>query len=272
MEIKTIVKDEQYLFNFAFCGGVAGFKEKINKLAKLAEEEKWCFEENDDLWILKNYILKTFERCYHQCKISYSTDGSSCLFNTGLMTENGNDIYGYFSKNLKPNAQNWFFNDFVSSDDRRLSNFSFNKPLLADYCDDPKDFYFDTSLPIEFASSHIFDDNIDTEETESKEQRYPQELLSLGKPVITALVRDAFETSKKKVMRNNRLVVPQFYKSKIMYLMPISIPLSTKNILMALAIERQENNTYRANTIFTIEMAYPKARLIMKPESNWLIK
>ncbi|MDY4795664.1 MAG: DUF3825 domain-containing protein [Dialister sp.] len=41
---------------------------------------------------------------------------------------------------------------------------------------------------------------------------------------------------------------------------------------MALAIEKTSTNQYRANTIFTREMAYEKARLLMKPESNWLIE
>ena len=58
-----------------------------------------------------------------------------------------------------------------------------------------------------------------------------------------------------------------------MYLMPIDIHLDdSKKITLALAIEKTEVGTYRANTIFTLDMAYPKARLIMKPESNWLIK
>ena len=57
-----------------------------------------------------------------------------------------------------------------------------------------------------------------------------------------------------------------------MYLVPINIPIDDeKRVTMALAVELTQQNQYRANTIFTKEMAYEKARLLMKPESNWLI-
>ena len=56
-----------------------------------------------------------------------------------------------------------------------------------------------------------------------------------------------------------------------MYLVPIKISNADGNFeTMALAVEKTATNQYRANTIFTKEMAYEKARLVMKPESNWL--
>ena len=38
----------------------------------------------------------------------------------------------------------------------------------------------------------------------------------------------------------------------------------------ALAAELLSNNQYRANTVFTLNMAYTNARLLMKPETDWL--
>ena len=38
---------------------------------------------------------------------------------------------------------------------------------------------------------------------------------------------------------------------------------------MALAVG-YVNNRYRVNTIFTLSMAYKNARLLMKPEADWL--
>ena len=56
-----------------------------------------------------------------------------------------------------------------------------------------------------------------------------------------------------------------------MYLVPLKIPIGEDTYeTMALAVEKI-NNQYRANTIFTKEIAYEKARLLMKPESNWLL-
>ena len=51
-----------------------------------------------------------------------------------------------------------------------------------------------------------------------------------------------------------------------------NIPVNDDELVtMALAVELTATNQYRANTIFTKEIAYEKARLLMKPESNWLI-
>ena len=58
-----------------------------------------------------------------------------------------------------------------------------------------------------------------------------------------------------------------------MYLVPIKIPKNDGTYeIMALAVEKTDTEQYRANTIFTKEIAYEKARLLMKPESNWLIE
>lgn len=80
------------------------------------------------------------------------------------------------------------------------------------------------------------------------------------------------EETKIKIKRNIRLVVPQFYRNEIMYLLPIRIPINDDTfVTMALAVELTQSKQYRANTIFTKEMAYEKARLLMRPESNWLL-
>ena len=38
---------------------------------------------------------------------------------------------------------------------------------------------------------------------------------------------------------------------------------------MSVAVEKI-NERYRVNTIFTLEMAYKNAKLLMKPEADWL--
>lgn len=57
-----------------------------------------------------------------------------------------------------------------------------------------------------------------------------------------------------------------------MFLVPISFQLDETNVVtLAIAVEKVNEKQYRANTIFTLEMAYSKARQLMKPEVNWLI-
>ncbi len=265
METITEKAPNQAIFKYAFCGTKELFYDKLNDLALLAEEEDWTGSSSTKNSRLYNYIIKTFERCQEQNLVVVSANELFSVFNTGLMTNNGEDIYGYFIPNKKQDAQKWFLKDFIVCSDRNLSQDFFDKPRLAEY-GNKEDFYFDTDISIELSADHIFDDHWD------EPDRYPDKLKNLGKSVAVSLIKSAFETSKKKVKRNNRLVVPQFYKQKIMYLMPIEIPINDiENITMALAIEKLPNQTYRANTIFTLEMAYPKARLVMKPESSWLI-
>lgn len=61
-------------------------------------------------------------------------------------------------------------------------------------------------------------------------------------------------------------MIPLYYKNKITYLLPLKL----RDYYLALVTEKFDDDKYRANTIFTPEMAYMEARLLMKPETNWL--
>lgn len=135
-------------------------------------------------------------------------------------------------------------------------------PNLITYTESYTDFNFNPTLKLIINSDHILDDNWERIHS----------VVPLPKNLVKTLVIGAVEEVKKKIKRNTRLAVPQFYNNKIMYLLPIILPIDDdESVTMALAIEKTENDQYRANTIFTKEMAYEKARLLMKPESNWLI-
>lgn len=271
-----VQSDDSNLFSFAYCGDRENdFKTKrLSELAALAEDEEWSSKENPYKYDrLFYYIIKIFEVIHKQNLLVFSSSNDFAVFNTGLVTDNGEDIYGYFVPNLKrkikPDAQKWFFKGFVKESDRALSKFIFDKPELAKFVNDYSEFYFDISLPMTFSADHIFDDHFSDED----DKRYPKEILDLGPQLAIASIRDAFNITKRKIKRNYRLAVPQYYKGKIMFLLPVSIPvLDGKHVTMAIAVEKMENNTYRANTIFSLEDAYKKARLIMKPESNWLME
>ena len=251
------------LFSFAFCGTNKDFVEfSLTNLAKLAEPENWHNEDND-FGILNYYIRNTFKRCHEKELIVYNQSEDSCIFNTGLLTSNGNEIVGLFEKNDRANAQQWRIKGFFGFDERIISHKFTKVPELATYTDDPAAYYFNIKDDIILSTDHVIDDNWD---------RYDQRLQSFGKSVIKTLLPGAFEVAKKKVRRNAQLAVPQFYNGELMFLLPISFPLNdTDQVIMALAIEKLENGKYRANTIFTTKMAYQKARLLSKPDSNWLL-
>lgn len=258
------------LFTFAFCGNRETVFEDVHlkHLSEIADEEKWTSNNNDghDFDILFYYIIKTFEIISKQNSIRYDSNSLFAVFNTGLMTPNGEDIYGYFEPNNRPGAQSWYFKGFAPESDRVFSRFVFDKPPVAKYDNNVEEFHFDSSASIEFNGDHIFDDHWDNDD------RFPAEIKNLGKPLAVASIKSAFDVTKKKILRNPRLAVPQYYIGKIMFLLPIKVETISGPVTMALAVEKTLNGSYRANTIFDLESAYKKARLITKPESNWLIE
>ncbi|HEL2324901.1 TPA: DUF3825 domain-containing protein, partial [Streptococcus suis] len=118
------------------------------------------------------------------------------------------------------------------------------------------DIYFDPNRELIKNLDHILDDNMD---------RFDIELQNKGKFYIHALLNNALDLTITKCKRNYRIAVPQYYKGKVTYLLPVTID----NQLMSVAVE-SINGRYRVNTIFTLEMAYKNARLLMKPEVDWI--
>ena len=133
--------------------------------------------------------------------------------------------------------------------------------MLATYTTNFEELYFNPDYNIIINTDHILDDNWERIES----------VVKMNKTLMKTLLVGVIEEAKLRIKRNLRLVVPQFYKNEIMYLVPIKISNADGNFeTMALAVEKTATNQYRANTIFTKETAYEKARLVMKPESNWL--
>ena len=74
-------------------------------------------------------------------------------------------------------------------------------------------------------------------------------------------------------MANYKLAVPQYFSGKIQLLLPLYFGKENKPYL-ALTLTKVENDNsgyYLAHTCLTMDMAYNNARLIAKPESNWLL-
>lgn len=253
--------DLSYMLNYAFCGIEPYYSKHFEDLTNLAEDEIWTFDQTKPYSILKSYIINTFSRCYKQGKIIENNDSTFSCFNTGLLTPNGNDIIGLFGKNQKENAQPWVFKGFRDKCDWEFMKYFNIIPKLATYTDNYEEYYYNPNLDIIINADHIFDDNWARINT----------VINLPQDIVKTLLIGVVEKSKQRIKRNIRLVIPQYYNEKIMYLVPIKIPIADNQFkTMALAVEKI-NNQYRANTIFTKEIAYEKARLLMKPETNWLL-
>lgn len=244
---------------------LGNFNNKLKYLANyLAEPENWYYdnpnllnEEHKEYGVLYQYIHHTFSKSEEENSLLINE--TNAIMNTGLLTTSGEEIFMLFSKNKRLGEQEWFFDSFYRSSAHEIpENMRGNLPRHIDYFkNSPELNYFDTSLKIFYNMEHIVKDNFD---------RLPLALRQLDKSLIVTILNASAENMKMRILRNNRIVVPQYYNKKIMYLAPLKFGKET----LPLAIERHQQS-YRINTILTPGMAYCNARLIMKPESNWLI-
>lgn len=238
-------------------------------LARLTKEEDWHFNRAEfkakykqKFPILTNYLNYTFLRAQELDLISYSSDGDKACFNTGLQTKNEKDIFALFFRNKeaeKYKAADWTLYTFADSYSTKLNPY---KPLpeLPTYIRDHSDLVFDTNLDIEINTEHIIEQN---------KERLPTVLQANRRLAMTAL-NGSIESLKSKVLRNYKVAIPHWYEGKMQLLLPLN--LTDDNIAdVALVIDKdKERNIYRATTILTMDLAYIDARLITRPDREWL--
>lgn len=259
-----LIRDDgntEMLYRFAFLGKREFLAEHIQALADLAEKENWTTAGSDvPNEILLNYIVHTFGKAAEEDLVLINPAKSYACFNTGLITENGEDIIALFnqfnSRNDRGSSLRWHLYGFLKESDRELMNNFSETPAVVSYFSDPSDLYFDPNRELVNNLDHILDDNL---------ERFPEALREKGPAYIGSLLPHAMQLTLKRCRRNYRIVVPQYYRNQITYLLPVYLD----GYLMCLAVE-EINKRYRVNTVLTLEMAYKNARLLMKPESDWL--
>jgi len=266
------------LFNFAFCAiknknhpeKEKSFDEFLRELAALSMPEDWGGTTNP---ILNKYIHHTFKRLKSEYdsnssdnkqRIIKTTDKFAC-FNTGLFTQGYQPIFALFEKNYNATEsyhKPWYLRGFVDESNNRLIVFGSDLPERASYFSDIGDLIFDYRLEIRANLEHILADDENL-------QRVPTGLQDgSNRQKLNTAFLGALEIAKKRVTANYKLAVPQFFNGSIQLLIPLHLMGEEKPDL-ALAIKKQ-NGLYMGRTCLTLDMAYNNARLIAKPESDWL--
>lgn len=237
----------------------------LTSLAELAEDEDWTGAGGGDrpLPILGSYIRYTYQRLTMEQKILVSDEGEFAALNTGLLTVHAEDIFGLFQRNAhdNPRAQPWKFKRWATESDRDiLRNFP-SPPEMAVYASRPSDLVYDLGRDLKLAYDHILGDNID---------RFPQHLAAEPRRARQALDH-AVGMTLKRTRRNFKIVVPQWYPKtqENGFLLPLDLTGSGAADL-ALVVSPVGDTAYRGNTILTLEMAYTVARLVSRPDSEWL--
>lgn len=241
------------IYNFMYWGN---YDKKIEYLANMTNEN-WNFKNSTNNLILKNYLKHTARKLEEENKIL--TTDTYCIINTGLFTAYYEPIYIYAEKNTSDREQEWWFKYFATPYD--LGNLGItNLPDRANYFQDPSLLVFDPTCKINVQFKHILED-------EDNKKRIPESILCSKNAY--SIFKGAIDTMVKKVTANYKIAVPQYYDGKIQLLLPLC--LADDEIPDLALVVTKRNNVYQGHTCLTMEMAYNNARLIAKPESNWLV-
>lgn len=218
-----------------------------DELARVAAPENWSNPTYPNKGILANYIVKTYDKLSAEHKIAIGKDYA--LFNTGLFTKYYEPIYVYQSESDISFFTAYELNRLGISD----------RPERANYFKNPELLLFDWHYPIDIQFKHILDD------PENK-KRLPASFLSSNNKIN--ILTGAINTMIKKVTANYKMAIPQYYNGKIQLLLPLCLMDSTTPDI-AIAVTKQAT-CYQGHTCLTLDMAYNNARLIARPQSNWL--
>ncbi len=257
-------------------------------LKRLAESEDWG---PNDL-ILVNYFVHTF---YELCKAQEKEPNGRYIveydrwiyFNTGLITGNMERIYAAFEENYgarskgTKNKPQYFLSQSPKNFMRDVHMITYCYPLpdRCRYFDDFTQLIMDGTKKPTVSWAHIIDENwarickvlypeADDTNSEFKRQKQYDAQNRLQGALESALIR---------VLTNYRTAVPQSFKGELQLLLPLCILQPSKADLV-LTISRVNSKppipgmfTYTARTILTLSMAYQNARLVARPEKDWLV-
>lgn len=224
--------------------------------------------------VLESYITYTFAQLIKENKVKYATTNDKgkeqkfACFNTGLATSKQEDIFAYFEH--KDNSSStrandgylkqpvWIFKCFDRESNRAMNHFA-EKPELANYFQNAAELIYDSGRRLIPDYEHILDD---------REGRFPATFRTLSKAQQVERIGSAISSAITRIKRNYKTAIPQFYSDSIQLLLPLCIT-TAETTDVALVVAR-EGEVYRANTVLPLDWAYNNARLLAKPDREWL--
>ena len=280
----------------------------LHDLAKIALDEDWAYGETHNprtpFPILRNYLINTFYKQYRDDRVTEVAHGgkSWAAFNTGLVDDRYDPIFALYEQNDRP-PRPWKFHSFcrpnIGRDGQVLAR-NFNPlPAAPKYFEKAEDVIFDPDTPIQPRYDHIVYDSIEKD-------RYPAEFLrkhvpsdlewkdptKLEKPEREAYLRsfrvaleadartdrdirnridDAIELAVKRARWNFKTAIPLYYPkaNAISLLLPIAL-VDDDKVDLALVVTRTAAGGYSGETVYKLKWAYDHARLVCRPDSDWL--
>jgi cold shock CspA family protein len=232
---------------------------------ELAQKEDWNYRHTHSARpypVLRSYLYYTFARLESEGKIAQAGGPNGkqiACFNTGLATKRQEPIFALFEEKspADPGSPMWILDSFNKESDRALTYFA-QRPDLPNYFTDPSELLYDTRVELVVDVDHVIGDNKD---------RFPAELQANDFAMRSSL-DGAISAAKRRVRRNYKTAIPQFYRGRLQLLLPLCL-VQPERADLALVAAR-EHEVYRASTVLTLDMAYNNARLVARPDTEWL--
>lgn len=222
---------------------------------------------------LRNYLNYTFRRLLELEQgnpgnfFLFTNDGLWVTFNTGLSNTHGADLLAVFqayqAKAGVPDdrvSPDWVFKGCFAPNDRQYrEHFGTRKPDIAWYSKEARDFIFDTTYDLEKdVFDHLFE-----------RARERTGLTNANNDVVATYLRGALEGVIPRVRRNYKVAIPVYYVEEKR--MQMLLPFASATDTSAFLVERDDaNKSYRIKTIYDLDHAYFAARLITRPDREWL--
>jgi len=251
-------------------------RDDLARLADMAEPETWDFhtpvvDDEEDPGnqetvpgsptypVLRSYIQHTVARLEEQGKVAFGNGQHApvAALNTGLVTPSQEPIYAYLVKRQASDGFDWRLDAWVKESDGRLAGVFSPRPSRATYWDEPTVLFFDTRLPLILDWDHFVEDNL---------VRYPPDIQD--KAMALMLTRAAVAAARERVGRNYKAAVPQFHRGEVQLLLPLCLR-GTAEAQLALVV-RRIGNEYHGETVLPLPGALRNARLLARPDRDWL--
>lgn len=279
----------------------------LTALATHALDERWWFGDEIDLSfpILWNYLQFTFVRLKHENKIYEVDEAESqvAAFNTGLVDKRYEPIYALFRTHTGQQRQKWQLSSFCIAGEGRdgkdlVRNFN-PLPQPPHYFSRIQDMIYDVTagkpevdwehviiknirrLPINFVRDHVPPGFVFRDPKEMG----PQERLAFFEELSRAVRRDnrtyraiknrladAVDLAVKRTRWNFKTAIPHYFprEHRVNLLLPLAV-VSEDHIDLALVVEKTRAGNYLGHTILPLDWAYMHARLVCRPDSDWLV-
>jgi|JI6StandDraft_1071083.scaffolds.fasta_scaffold00615_20 cold shock CspA family protein len=266
------IDDRYHIEEFA---NYTNLKQSLLDLKALAEIENWDYlkKPTRGVPVLFSYLNQTCLRLIKQDKIARGKSTKDKMeyayFNTGLVTPQQDEIFAYFIKNpyffeltdWGVQTAEWNFIEF-NTEQSVYRRYFIEIPEIATYFSEAEvaDLIFDTRVPIIPDKEHLL---------KRKSRIESERIRNLDDEAFIEEIKDAIELAKKRIKRNYKTAIPHFYDNRIQFLLPLCFRSNKAEAVAALVVNKNEN-IHEAHTILSLDQAYNNARLLAKPDREWL--